>query len=71
MALTKVSFSMIKGAYFNVLDYGAVGNGTTEDTTAFDLAIAAATVSGGTVFVPSGTYYVDRIDMSSDVALVG
>jgi hypothetical protein len=71
MALTKVSFSMIKGAYFNVLDYGAVGNGTTEDTVAFDLAIAAAAVGGGTVFVPSGTYYVDRVDMSSDVALVG
>lgn len=71
MALTKVSFSMVRGAYFNVLDFGAVGDGTTEDTTAFDLAIAAATVNGGTVFVPSGTYYVDRVDMSSDVALVG
>lgn len=57
MALTKVSYSMIEGAQFNVLDYGAVGNGIADDSvalqSAFDAAFAAG---GGTVYVPSGTY---------------
>jgi hypothetical protein len=46
---------MIKGAFHNVLDYGAVGNGTTSDYAAFNLALA----QGGTVFVPSGIYKLD------------
>jgi polygalacturonase len=71
MPLTKATYAMIKGAVFNVLDYGAVGDGVTEDTSAFDAAIAAAAVGGGTVFVPSGTYYVDRIEMVSNVTLMG
>lgn len=42
--------------YVNVKDYGAVGNGTTDDSTAFTNAIAAIGASGGTVFIPAGTY---------------
>ncbi len=41
-------------AVFNVLDYGAVGNGIADDTAAFQAAIAAVPVKGGTVVVPSG-----------------
>jgi hypothetical protein len=41
----------------DVKDYGAVGNGTTDDTAAFNLAVAAAASKGGaTVFVPAGNY---------------
>jgi len=43
----------------NVLDYGAVGNGTTDDTTAVIAAIAAGT--GGVVYFPAGTYKVGVI----------
>lgn len=56
MSLTKVSYSMISGAVFNVLDYGAVGNGIADDTAAFKAAINAA--KGGTVFVPLGEYRI-------------
>lgn len=44
--------------FFVVTDYGAVGDGTTDDTTAFQDAIDAAEVLGGTVLVPEGTYKV-------------
>jgi hypothetical protein len=56
MALTKASYSMISGAVFNVLDYGAVGDNTNDDTSAIQAAIDAAAVNGGTVFIPAGTY---------------
>lgn len=40
----------------NVRDYGATGNGTTDDTAAIQAAITAA--AGRQVFVPPGTYVV-------------
>ena len=55
MSLTKVSYSMITGAPANVLDYGAIGNGVANDTTAFNLAIA----TGKRVYVPAGTYLIN------------
>lgn len=57
MSLTKVSFSMIGGAYVNVLDYGAAGDGVTDNTAAITAAVAALP-NGGTVFFPPGTYLV-------------
>jgi hypothetical protein len=39
-----------------VKDYGAVGDGTTNDTTAFRDALTAAT--GKLLYVPAGTYYL-------------
>ncbi len=48
--------------FYNVIDYGAKGNGTTDDTAAINAAIAAAAPSssptGNTVFFPAGTYLV-------------
>lgn len=58
MALTKVSYSMIQGASVNVLDYGAVGDGITNDTAAINAALNAIKTTGGTVFLPKGIYYV-------------
>lgn len=43
MALTKAHNRMIAGSYVNVVDYGAVGDGTTNDTAAVVLANAAST----------------------------
>lgn len=63
MALTKATYSMIEGAYLNVLDYGAVGDGVHDDTAAIQAALDAvasksANSIGGTVFLPSGRYLV-------------
>jgi len=56
MALTKVTYSMIKGQYVNVLDYGVDNTGTTDTTTAIQTAINAA--AGRAVYFPAGTYIV-------------
>jgi hypothetical protein len=42
MFLTKVSYSMIQGASFNVLDYGAARGGVTNDTADVVAAYEAA-----------------------------
>lgn len=59
MALTKATNSMISGAYINVLDFGATGDGTTDDTVAIQSALDSAT-SGGVVYFPSGEYRIAR-----------
>jgi len=43
---------------FNVKDFGATGDGAANDTAAIQAAITAASVSGGTVYLPNGTYLV-------------
>ncbi len=47
---------MATGIYFNVRNYGATGDGVTDDRAAIQLAINDASVIGGTVFFPPGTY---------------
>jgi len=54
--------------FINVRDYGAVGNGVTLDTTAFNNAIAAA--SGKAVNIPNGTYLVGSFTIPLGVTLV-
>jgi Pectate lyase superfamily protein len=58
--------------FFNVKDYGATGNGTTDDTTAIANAIIAANnAGGGTVFFPGGTYLSGAQTLQSKVHLRG
>lgn len=60
MTLTKATYAMINGAPLNVLDFGAVADGVTDDYAAIQAAITAATnAGGGTVFIPAGTYKVN------------
>lgn len=56
MALTKVSYSMINGDSANILDFGAVGDGVTDDSAAIQAAINAADA----IYFPSPAtqYYV-------------
>ncbi len=44
----------------SVRDHGAIGDGVTDDTAAFEAAIDAAADMGGYVYVPSGEYRVTR-----------
>ena len=63
MSLTKVSYSMIEGAAFNVIDFGADPTGSASSVSAFNAALA----NGGLVYVPSGTYELDNtVTMSVD-----
>jgi len=58
----------------NVKDFGAVGNGVTNDTAAIQAAIdyMNTTYSGGIVFVPAGNYYVPGgLILKGGVELVG
>ena len=54
MALTKVHNRLIEGAAVNVLDFGAKGDGVTDDTA----AIQAALDAGRDVFFPFGQYKI-------------
>lgn len=44
--------------WFNVKAYGAVGDDTTDDTTAIQAAITAAEPTGGTIYLPPGSYKI-------------
>lgn len=59
MSLTKVSYSMIKGAPVNVLDKGADPTGVADSTA----AIQAAIDTGNTVWIPEGTYSITSLDL--------
>jgi hypothetical protein len=55
---------------FNVLDFGAVADGRTMNTSAFARAVAAcASAHGGTVVVPAGRYLTGSIALGSDMTL--
>jgi len=84
MALTKATFSMISGAFANVKDFGATGDGTTDDTAAIQAAInyaqnnisppglTTASTGPGTVYFPAGAYKVtDELLVSYKISVVG
>ena len=71
MSLTKATYSMIQGASFNVLDYGADSTGLTASTQAFQNAINAAATNSGSVYVPAGTYVLAAVNLKSNVMVYG
>lgn len=59
-----------KTSIFNILQFGAVADGTTLATTAFAAAFSAcANAGGGMVYVPAGTYLTGPIVLKSNTHL--
>lgn len=72
MSLTKVSYSMISGAQVNALDYGAVGDNSTDNTAAIQAAIDAAKLTGAQVWIPPGEYKISgSLNLYENVTLIG
>lgn len=68
MSLTKVSYSMISGSPFNVLDFGADATGVNDSTSAF---LAAQQNGKVEVVVPPGTYKLNNLTILDGVKLIG
>lgn len=72
MALTKATYSLIEGAPLNVLDFGAVGDDSTDSTAAIQAAFTAAAASGQAVYIPAGTYKTTAsLTISNDIIIYG
>jgi len=61
MGLTKAHNRIIEGAAANVKDFGAVGNGVTNDAAAFQAALNAVASTGQAIYVPAGTYIIGSV----------
>lgn len=60
------------GQVANVKAYGAKGDGSTNDYTAFAAAVTALGATGGTLYVPPGTYVVNStLAFTTPVGIVG
>lgn len=56
----------------NVRDFGATGNGVTDDTAAIQAAIHKTSADGGgVVYLPTGTYAITGISLATGVDLLG
>lgn len=71
LATQKQVKDYVSGRVVNVSDYGATGDGSTNDTQAFHDAIDALPAGGGTIFVPDGTYVVAIRVQKENVRIVG
>ncbi len=58
------------GDVINVKDFGAVGNGTTDDTAAIQAAITAAP-AGAAIYFPKGSYKAYLVQVTKDITIFG
>ena len=67
-ATGKVEFSTVSATTgVNVKNYGATGDGTTDDTTAIQAAVAAN--YGAKISFPAGTYVVNSVTVTNSISL--
>lgn len=58
-------------AFLNIKDFGAIGDGKSDDTPALLKAMDAATKSEGTVYFPHGNYLIHPVIVPSHITLLG
>lgn len=62
----------LTGEVVNVQEFGALGDGTTNDTISIQAALDVVdTAGGGEVFIPPGTYIVTQLTMGSNTRICG
>lgn len=73
VAVIPIGFYNAGVGVYNVRDYGAAGDGVTEDASAIQATInAVAATGGGGVYLPAGTYLVNtELQVKDDVSLIG
>ena len=54
-----VNYDQLSSRGVSATDYGATGNGTTDDTAAIQSAVNALSSTGGTVYLPAGSYLLN------------
>jgi hypothetical protein len=62
---------MSEAGNFNVRTFGAVGDGSTDDTDAIRSAVAEAAKSQATVYIPPGVYLTSTIQLPPHTGLAG
>lgn len=72
-ALAKVQQGNEKSAkgMLNVKDYGAMGDGKTDDTQAIQSTLDKAGIINGTVFIPEGTYLCSELKVPAGIGIHG
>ncbi len=59
------------GTYLNIKDFGARGDGQSDDTPALQAAIREAETSEGTIYFPTGEYRIHPVKLPSHITLMG
>ena len=63
---------MATGAVVSVKDFGAVGDYSTDDTSAIDTAIALASSANSPLYFPHGVYrYTGTLTLPAGIRIIG
>lgn len=72
MSQSSTNVKKLRSFHVSVKEYGAVGDGVANDSSAINAAISAVNaVGGGTVYLPTGTYLASGLVFRSNVRLLG
>jgi len=51
-----IKLNIVYSTIYNIRDYGALGDGNTDDTQSILKAISKCLINGSVLYIPSGTY---------------
>jgi hypothetical protein len=69
IAIMLLSLTPVLGAEWNVRDFGATGDGRTDDTTAIQRALDTCSGTGGVVTIPMGTFLSKPLTIGTKTTL--